>query len=140
MNLITIKRKNKILDVSPSTIIQKKDKIIIFGDINTIESIFKIKEKKSEIKEENKNKISIIDNYDSDAMCEIVIKDIPEMLYNTPLSESVIKSKYNITIIMIKRNNSHELTNKDTIIKENDVLIVFGPYKNIKDIFVQLFE
>ncbi|MCR5350558.1 MAG: TrkA C-terminal domain-containing protein [Acholeplasmatales bacterium] len=136
LNLITIKRKNKIVDVNAETIIQKMDKIIIFGNIEVIEDIFKNrKDKKEENKMDVKNKISIIDNYGKDAMCEIEIHDIPDILFNTPLGESIIKSKYEITIIMVKHGKEHNLTTAQTVINNSDTLIVFGPYQNIKEIF-----
>lgn len=136
LNLITIKRKNKVLEVNAETIIQRLDKIIIFGNIEIIEDIFKNKKNKSEeILREDRNKISIIDNYGKDAMCEIEIHDIPEVLFNTPLGESTIKSKYEITIIMVKHGKDHNLTTAQTVINNSDTLIVFGPYQNIKEVF-----
>lgn len=37
---------------------------------------------------------------------------------------------------MVKRNSNPILVNKDTVIQERDVLVVFGPYVEIKDIFI----
>ncbi len=136
LNLVTIKRGNKVLDVSAETIIQSKDKIIVFGDIEIIKDIFKKKKEIVDTEEDTtKNNIAIIDNYGKDALCEIKIIKNPEILEETSLGNSVIKSKYNVQVLMVKHETYHELANKDTIIEEGDTILVFGPYQSIKDIF-----
>ena len=134
LNLVTVKRGNKVLEVTASTIIQSFDKIIIFGNLEIINDIFKNKNRK--IEEDIKtNKVTIIDNYGMDALCEIDLLKVPDILDNKKLSESVIKSKYNIQILMIQDEISNKLTTASSIVKENDKLLVFGPYQNIKYIF-----
>lgn len=136
LNLISIKRKDKSLDVTADTILQPNDKIVIFGPKDKINEIFKEKNK-TEIEKINYtgNRISIIDNYGKSAMCEIKIKNLPTSLKNTPLMRSEIKSLYNIQVLMLLRNNENINVNKDTIIIDNDTIIVFGPYDNIKNAF-----
>lgn len=135
LNLVTVKRKNKVLEVSAETIIQPLDKIIIFGNIEIINDIFRDKKNMAIEVKEYKNKVSIIDNYGKDALCEIKVNKVPDILENTTLIDSCLKSKYNIQILMIEHDNKHELTNKDSIIEENNTILVFGPYQNIKDVF-----
>ena len=134
LNLVTVKRGNKVLEVSASTIIQPLDEIIVFGNIDIIKDIFSKKERRV-IEKSNKNKVAIIDNYGSDALCEIKLERVPEILDNIPLGKSVLKSNYDIQILMIGHDDTHNLTNKDSVIKKGDTILVFGPYQNIKDIF-----
>ena len=135
LNLVTVKRRNKVLEVDANTILQRLDKIIIFGNIEIINDIFKNKKNMASEKKDTKNNISIIDNYGKDALCEIKINSVPAILVDTPLIESPLKSKFNIQILMIQNANDHELTTKDSIVKEGNTILVFGPYQNIKAIF-----
>ena len=136
LNIVTIKRKNKVLEVSADTIIQPYDKVILFGNIIMINEIFK-SNKKTKISKlfETENKIQIIDNYGKDALCEIEVHQIPDILDNKKLQDSVLKTKYDIQILMINRAGNQSLAKSDTIIKELDTITVFGPYQNIKNIF-----
>lgn len=135
LNLVTVKRRNKVLEVDANTILQRLDKIIIFGNIEIINDIFKNKKNMASEKKDTKNNISIIDNYGKDALCEIKVNSVPAILVDTPLIESPLKSKFNIQILMIQNANDHELTTKDSIVKEGNTILVFGPYQNIKAIF-----
>lgn len=136
LNLVTIKRRNKILDVTAETIIQPLDKIVIFGPLDIINHLFRNKDDKK-INEivPDKNKITIIDNYLLDAMCEIEIHNVPEFMDEKTLLECNLRDKYNISLMMVKRDNKVIMASKNTIIKKLDTIIVFGPYQTIKDVF-----
>lgn len=136
LNLVAVKRKNKVLNVTAETIIQPLDKVIIFGHREVIDDIFmdKVDRHAYELLS-SKNKISIIDNYGRDALCEVVIRNLPEIFKDTKLSESGLKDNYNLQIMMVKNGTSHEIVGANTIIKDLDTIIVFGPYENIKRLF-----
>ena len=140
LNILLLKRKNKIVEITKDTIFQNGDKIIIFGSHQNIVDLFKSKVKDMDLldKEDrvNENVIELIDNYGIDAMAEVSINSVPKILENVTLFDSGLKEKYLINILMIKRNDRPLTVTKDTVIEMYDNIIVFGPYKNIKNIFL----
>ena len=141
MNVLLIKRKRKIIEVTKDTMLQTDDVIVVFGSSQNIKDLFgkhNSKDIKDALSIEDKvhdNIISLIDNYGSDAMAEIVINDVPQFFEDKTLFESCIKEKYQINVMMIKRDDKPIMVVKDTVIEQNDVIVVFGPYKSIKDLF-----
>lgn len=140
INILMIKRRNKLIDITKDTILQNRDIIVVFGLYQSIKDLFSIRVSSSALIDTEEvikeNVIDIIDNYGTDAMAEILIRTVPQALLDKPLFESGMKSSYNINILMIKRNEQPILVNKDTIIEEMDTLVVFGPYQKIKDLFL----
>ena len=140
INILLVKRRNKIIDLSKDTILQIHDVIVVFGLYQGIKDLFSINVDSTELVDQEvvlkQNIIDIIDNYGTDAMAEIQIKTVPEMLVDKPLFETGLKQDYNINVLMIKRNEGAINVTKDTIIKELDTLVIFGPYQKIKDIFL----
>ena len=85
---------------------------------------------------ENENVITQLDNYGKDAICEVVLNRIPDCLYNTSLAESQIKDNYKMNFLMFNRKGKvHDVT-KDSIFQKGDILVIFGSYQNIKDLFL----
>ncbi len=141
LNILMLKRGNRTIEITKDTVIQNKDQIILFGKKQVIKDLFtyKIDEKYEEeiINVNKENILTLIDNYGSDAMAEIEIHRLPEILNNKNLSESVIKTTYNLNVLMIKRDDLPVPVTKDSIIKENDTIVVFGNYVSIKKIFIE---
>ena len=69
-------------------------------------------------------------------MAEIEIHNLPEILKDKKLSESEIKTVYNLNVIMLRRNDSSVKVTNDTIINDNDEIVIYGNYSNIKKIFL----
>lgn len=140
INVLMIKRKNKVVDITRNTIVQYHDVIVLFGPYQNIKDLFSINVNSIELVDseivKKQNVIDLIDNYGTDAMAEIQIRTIPPMLVDTPLFESGLKKDHNINVLMVKRNSNPIIVNKDTVIRELDVLVVFGPYTEIKDVFL----
>ena len=140
INILMLKRRNKIIEITKDTILQYRDVIVVFGLYQGIKDLFSIKVSSQALVEKEDatktNVIDLIDNYGTDAMAEILIRTVPEMLQSKPLFESGLKTKCNINVLMLKRNATPILVTKDTVIQEMDTLVVFGPYQKIKDIFV----
>ena len=140
INILMIKRRNKLIEITKDTILQHRDIIVVFGLHQSIKDLFSIRVSSSALIDTDivmkENVIDIIDNYGTDAMAEILIRPVPEELLDKPLYESGMKDKYNINILMIKRNEQPILVNKDTVIQEMDSLVVFGPYQKIKNLFI----
>ncbi|MCQ2087030.1 MAG: TrkA C-terminal domain-containing protein [Bacilli bacterium] len=139
INVMFIRRKNLNVSINKDTIIQKKDVVVVFGNnksINTFFGGFKIsKEEENELKSSINNEISIIRNYQDKAMVEIAVKIVPDELKDKELADTVIKTKYHINIVLIKRDEGIVNVTRSTKILPGDDLMVFGPYKNIKYLF-----
>ena len=139
INLLMLKRKNRTIDVTKNTVIQNNDEIVVFGSRQAIKDLFTYKTNEvieEEIIQTKENIITLIDNYGRDAMAEIEIHNLPEILKDKKLSESEIKTVYNLNVIMLRRNDSSVKVTKDTIIKDNDEIVIYGNYSNIKKIFL----
>ena len=140
LNILMLKRGNRTIDITKDTVIQNKDKIIVFGKKQVIKDLFtyKIDEKYEEeiINVPKENYVTLIDNYGSDAMAEVEIHNLPEMLKDKKLFQSQIKTVYNLNVIMIKRDERPIPVTKDTIIEDSDTIVVFGNYNSIKKIFL----
>ena len=139
INILMLKRKNRTIDITKDTVIQNQDEIIVFGNKQAIKDLFTYKVDEKEIEEVIKpteNVITLIDNYGSDAMAEIEIYKLPEILKDKKLSQSELKTVHNLNVIMVKRNELPIVVTKDTIIKENDHIVIFGNYEGIKKVFM----
>lgn len=140
MNVMMVKRKGRMIDVTKDTHIQVKDTLVIFGSQQNIKELFGIKKQDVEDKLEKplveENVIELIDNYGQDAMVQVTVNIVPDFLHQTPLFECGIKDKYLINVIMMKRDDKAVMVTKDTMIEQGDVLILYGPYANIKEAFL----
>ena len=141
LNILMLKRGNRTIEITKDTVIQNKDQIIIFGKKQVIKDLFtyKVDEQYEDevINSSKENILNLIDNYGSDAMAEVEIHRLPEILNNKKLSESVIKTEYNLNVLMIKREGTPVPVTRNSIIKENDTIIIFGNYASIKKIFLE---
>ena len=140
LNMLMIKRKNKVVDITKNTIVQYHDVVVVFGPYQNIKDLFSVNVNSRELIDpevaRKQNVIDLIDNYGTDAMAEIQVNTIPSLLVDKPLIDSGLKKEHSINVLMVKRNSNPILVNKDTVIQERDVLVVFGPYVEIKDIFI----
>ena len=139
INLLMLKRKNRTIEITKNTVIQKNDEIVVFGSRQAIKDLFTYKTNEvveEEIIQPKENIITLIDNFGRDAMAQIEIHNLPEILKDKKLFESEIKTVYNLNVIMLRRNDSSIKVTKDTIIKDNDEIVIYGNYSNIKKIFI----
>lgn len=141
INVLLVKRKNRVLEVTKDTILQEDDVIVVFGTLQNIKNLFATKRKRVQelIESENKEKgnlFDILDNYGGDALVQVSVHKVPKELVDKPLIESGLKDKHSINVMMLKRNEMPIAVKKDTTIEAGDVVVLFGPYKNI----IKLFE
>ena len=140
LNLLILKRRNRTIEITKNTVIQDKDEIVVFGNKQTIKDLFtyKVDEdfNEEEIVKTKENIINLIDNYGNDAMAEVVINTLPEILNGKRLFESEIKTKYNLNILTLKRDEMPITVTKDSVIQENDTIVIYGNYNNIKKVFL----
>ena len=141
LNILMLKRGDRTIDITKDTVIQNKDQIVVFGKKQVIKDLFtyKVDEAYEEeiINTPKENILNLIDNYGSDAMAEVTIYRLPDILKDKKLIESSLKTVYNLNVIMIKREDEPVPVTKDSIIKNNDTIVVFGNYQNIKKVFLE---
>ena len=136
INVLSIKRGKRIIDVTKDTMFRKGDILIVFGLINDIKQAFINSITGEVIKDSDRyNEINLINNYGSNALVEVYVDEVPEELDGVKIVDANLKERYSITIGIIKRGEGYVYAGKDTIIKSGDLLTLFGPYKNIKMLF-----
>lgn len=138
INILMIKRKGRVINVTKDTMIQEKDEIVVFGSYFKIREYFLLKNENTKVKENEKaNVIELIDNYGEQAMVKVYIKELPHIIENKSIEECKLKALYGINIMMIKRDTSVIDITRNTMIQEKDEIIVFGPFNNINYLFVE---
>lgn len=140
INVMFVRRRKKNMAVNRDTIIQEGDKVVVFGHRSAINAFFTVtkQEMESSKTEPISNSVYILENYAENAMAEVHIITMPETLKSKPLFETDIKTKYDINVILLKRNGKLVSVNKNTKLKTGDTIVVFGPFKNIQYLFETL--
>lgn len=137
LNILMVQRNKRTININRDTVIQKKDVLLVFGPKKLIERFF---DQTQGVQKEDdmsiKNTITVIDNYGDDAMTEIEVNIVPDELLNTPLINSGLKRIYDLNVLTIKRGDISIKVDKDTVILEKDIVVVFGDYKNMEEVFV----
>ncbi len=140
MNVVTINRKGRSIEVVKDTMLAVGDIIVIFGSYQNIKDLFTVGkdqiEKVLDKEDLSDNIINLMENFKSNAMAEVIINRVPEFMQGKTLIESGLKTEYNINVAFIQREDKHVAVGKDTVVQEGDTLVVFGPYKNIKEAFL----
>lgn len=136
INVLSIKRGKRIIDVNKDTMFRKGDIVIAFGLINDIKQAL-INSTSGEIVNDNDayNEINLMNNYGPNALVEVYVDEVPAELEGVKMEDARIKDKYGITIGIIKRKDSYISVDKNTKILKGDTIMMFGPYKNIKYLF-----
>ena len=139
INILVIKRGTRTIEVSKDTMFAKGDVIIVFGLLKDIETacVTNVEEaiKKDNVEETDTNTLSLLNNYGLNVLMEIEIQEVPKEIEGLAMKDAHLTDKYNINIVIIKRNDSYIAADKDTMIKKGDKVTVFGPYNTIKHLF-----
>ena len=137
LNILSIKRGKRTLEVSKDTMFAEGDVVVVFGLVNDIKEVFVNNADKGTkvIVEEKANNLSLLNNYGTNALMEIDIEEVPQEIDGLSMKDSHLPDKYGINVGVIKRNDNYIVPDKDTIILKGDKITVFGPYKNIKHLF-----
>ena len=137
INILSIKRGARILEVTKDTMFRKGDILVIYGLINDIKEAFvnSLKGEKEIAQIDRINEITLVNNYGSNALVEVYVDEVPEEVDGVKMQDAHLKDRYNITIGIIKRKDHYVVVDKDTIIQKGDTLTLFGPYKSIKLLF-----
>ncbi|MGL5174751.1 MAG: TrkA C-terminal domain-containing protein [Cetobacterium sp.] len=84
------------------------------------------------------NPIMVLAIFKSEVIAEVTITNLPEELIDTKLKDSYIRLHYNLQILtVIKPNDESTPVTGDTILENNDKVIIFGTLKNIKKLFIR---
>lgn len=136
INILSIKRGKRIVEVTKDTMLAKGDVVIIYGLINDIKEafVYSIDDKKTIVVDKT-NEITLLNNYGANALMEVEVDEVPKELENIKMKDSQITDRYNINIVVIKRKEEYIFADKDTIIEKGDIITLFGPHKNIKHLF-----
>ena len=137
INILSIKRENHFIEVNKDSMFRKGDVLVIYGLINDIKEAFISSISKRTKKEvlDSANEISLLNNYGHNALVEVYLDSIPNELKDVKIEHSKLKSKYETSIVMIKRKNEYISVSKDTVLEKGDTLTLLGPYHNIKLLF-----
>ncbi len=136
--LLSIRRGNRRVSVSKDTMLAKGDVIVTYGHINDIREAFvnSVNGKKNDtIVVDNTNDIQLLNNYGANTLMEVTVNQVPTELEGIPMKNSHLTDRYNINIVIIKRDDEYLFANAETIIQKGDVITLFGPYTNIKFLF-----
>ena len=136
INVLSIKRGKRVIDVTKDTMFRKGDVLVIYGLINDINDAFinSIDSKKT-IALDRTNEITLVNNYGSNALVEVYVDEVPKELDGVKIKDSHLSDQFNIMIGTIKRKDEYIFASKDEVIQKGDTLTLFGPYKNIKLLF-----
>ena len=138
INLLSIKRGKRMVDVTKDTMFRKGDIIVAYGLISEIQEAFinSLNEKADKtVVVDRTNELKLLNNYGANALMEIDVDEVPKELDGIKMKDSHLTDRYSINIVIIKRNNEYIFTDKDTVIQNGDTVTLFGPYKNIKHLF-----
>ena len=136
INILSIKRGKRMVDVTKDTMFRKGDVLVIYGLINDIKEAFinSVNGKKTIVVDKS-NELTILNNYGGNALMEVSVDEVPKELEGIKMKNSHLSDRYSINIIVIKRKDEYLFADKETIIEKGDIITLFGPYKTIKHLF-----
>ena len=137
INILSIKRGKRIVEVTKDTMFRKGDILIIYGLTSDIQNAFvnSLDEKNKTIVIDRTNELTLLSNYGTNALMEVVVDEVPKELENIKMKDSHLTDRYGINIVVIRRKDEYLSADKETIILEGYRITLFGPYSNIKHLF-----
>ena len=137
INVLSIKRGKRILEVTKDTMFNKRDVLVIYGSTRDIKAAFidSLEKNKKTLVVNKTNDINLLNTYGANVLMEIDTEEVPKELDGIPMKDAHLSDRYSITIVVIKRKDTYLFVDKDTIIQNGDKITCFGPYQNIKHLF-----
>jgi Trk K+ transport system NAD-binding subunit len=137
INILSIRRGKRILDVTKDTMFVKGDILVIYGLTNDIKEAFinSVENKEKVIVVDRTNEVTLISNYGKNSLVEVYVDEVPKELDGVKIKDAGLNDKYSITVGVIKRKDEYLFVDKNTIIQQGDKVTFIGPYKNIKVLF-----
>ena len=139
INILSIRRGNRTIEVTKDTMFAPGDVIVIFGLVNDIKEAF-VKSVDTAnntivVQEEKINTFALLNNYGPNVLMEIDVEEVPQEIEGLSMKDTHLPDRYNINVAVIKRNDDYIIVDKDTVIQKGDRITVLGPYKSIKHLF-----
>ena len=137
INILSIKRGKRMVEVSKDTMFRKGDVLVIYGLVADIKEVFinSVDNSNKTIIVDRCNELSVLNNYGANALMEVDVDEVPKELENIPMKDSHLSDRYSINIMVIKRKDTYLFADKDTVIQKGDKITLFGPHSNIKHLF-----
>lgn len=137
INILSIKRGKRMVEVTKDTMFRKGDTLVIYGLIADIKEAFinSLEHSEKTIVVDRTNQLSVMNNYGANTLMEVDVDEVPKELENISMKDSHLVDRYSINIVVIKRKDEYLFADKDTIIERGDKITLFGPYNNIKHLF-----
>ena len=138
INVLSIKRGQRTIEVSKDTMFAQGDVIVVFGLVNDIKEAFVNNATNNTdlvVIANNVNTLSLLSNYGYNVLLVVEVKEVTPEIKDQPMKDTHLSDRYNINVMVIKRNNDYVFVDKDTVIEKGDVITLLGPYKTIKHLF-----
>ena len=137
INILSIRRGKRLLDVTKDTMFVKGDVLVIYGLTNDIKEAFinSVENKEKVVVVDRTNEVTLISNYGKNSLVEVYVDEVPKELDGVKIKDAGLNDKYSITVGVIKRKDEYLFVDKNTIIQQGDKVTFIGPYKNIKVLF-----
>lgn len=140
ITILSIKRGKRTVEVTKDTMFRKGDVLVTYGLINDIQEAFvnSVKDNQKVVVVDDSNELTLLNNYGANALMEVEVIEVPQELDGIKMKDSALTTRYGINIITIKRNDEYFSAGKETIIQKGDTITLFGPYKSIKHLFMNV--
>ena len=109
INILSIKRGKRIVEVTKDTMFRKGDILIIYGLTSDIQNAFvnSLDEKNKTIVIDRTNELTLLSNYGTNALMEVVVDEVPKELENIKMKDSHLTDRYGINIVVIIRKDEY---------------------------------
>ena len=138
INVLSIRRGKRIIEVTKDTMFSKGDVLVIYGLINDIKEAFinSLEKKENVAVIDRTNEITLVSNYGKNSLVEVYLDEVPSELEGVMIKDAGLNDRYSITIVVIKRKDEYLSVDKTTVFQQGDRVTLIGPYKNIKLVFM----
>ena len=138
INVLSIRRGKRIIEVTKDTMFSKGDVLVIYGLINDIKEAFinSLEKKENVAVIDRTNEITLVSNYGKNSLVEVYLDEVPLELDGVMIKDAGLNDRYSITVVVIKRKDEYLSVDKSTVFQQGDRVTLIGPYKNIKLVFM----
>lgn len=85
------------------------------------------------------NPVVLVEDYGDMVVAHIYLHQVPLILKDQTLAESVIRSKYNLMVMMVKNKNGEaKQADANTVLKKDDIVMVLGEREDIRTVFEKI--
>ena len=138
INILSIRRGKRIVEVTKDTMFSKGDVLVIYGLINDIKEAFinSLEKKENVAVIDRTNEITLVSNYGKNSLVEVYLEEVPAELEGVMIKDAGLNDRFSITVVVIKRKDEYLSVDKSTIFQRGDRVTLIGPFKNIKLVFM----